>query len=161
MKINSISPFSSVSYSPQLDATKDFATVLLSSISQSTESTPKQPENTTNIYEELSTKYDVRNATFEDIVEISKALHAAGEISFKEVATLTFDYERATKYIKQNAPSPVATNFSMFETDANNQGQRDWIAEFVARTKKDLYYGNMIGHQNKQKIVDILKKLEQ
>ncbi|MFJ7735077.1 hypothetical protein ACIQ2D_01945 [Lysinibacillus sp. NPDC097287] len=49
----------------------------------------------------------------------------------------------------------------MFETDANDQGQRDWIAEFVARTKKDINYGDMIGHQNKQKIVDILKKLEQ
>lgn len=49
----------------------------------------------------------------------------------------------------------------MLETVANAQGQRDWITEFEERAKKNIKYGNMIGHQNKQKIVDILKKLEQ
>lgn len=156
MKINSISSSSSVSYATQRETNSNFASVFMYSTNQTLENGTESKYN-----QETFTNTNVRAATFEEIVELSKALHAAGKISFKEVATLTFDYERATRYIKENAPSTVAANFSMFETAANDKGQRDWIAEFEARAKKDLQYGNLIAHQNKQKIVEILKKLEQ
>ncbi|GLC88761.1 hypothetical protein [Lysinibacillus piscis] len=116
-----------------------------------------------NVWEELSQTYDVRNATFDEMKEIANSLHKAGAISLKELMSLTFDYGRATDYIKQAAQlssMPVAKNFSMYETNADKFGQRDWIAEFSARATKDLQYGNLVGHSTKTKILNILKQLE-
>lgn len=110
------------------------------------------------LYEEISNKYDVRNATFEEIVEMSNELYKAGEISFKEHAVLTFDFGRATNHLKQNAPGYILTSFDMYETSANSNGQRDWIAEFGARASKNLKLGNLIGHQSNMKVFDILER---
>lgn len=108
--------------------------------------------------EDISTKYDVRNATFDEIVEMSNELYEAGEISLKEHAVLTFDFGRATTNLKQNAPGYIPSSFDMYETAANSSGQRDWIAEFSARASKDFMYGNLIGHQNHMKIIDLLER---
>ncbi|HHY74688.1 MAG TPA: hypothetical protein GX497_15965 [Bacillus bacterium] len=118
------------------------------------------PENTiTNIYENLSNKYDVRKATFEEIKEISHSLYEAGEISLKEVAILTFDYERATNDIKNQVGS-VSPNFSLYETEANKNGQRDWIAEYEARAAKFFQSGDLVGYQNSTKILNILREIQ-
>ncbi|MFF5996017.1 hypothetical protein AAGS61_14885 [Lysinibacillus sp. KU-BSD001] len=120
----------------------------------------KENESSGYIYEELSSKYDVRNATFEQIVDISHALYEAGELSFLEVSILTFDYGRATESIKVAAKGSVSSSFDMYETKANAMGQRDWIAEFEARATKDLQYGHLIGHSHKKKILHILQQLD-
>ncbi|WP_431026987.1 hypothetical protein [Lysinibacillus sp. LZ02] len=117
-------------------------------------------ESNEDIYEELSSKYDVRNATFEQIVDISHALYEAGELSLGEVAILTFDYGRATQSIKEVAKGSASPSFDMYETKANAMGQRDWIAEFEARATKDIQYGNLIGHSHKKKILHILQQLD-
>ncbi|MGG0670067.1 hypothetical protein [Sporosarcina koreensis] len=110
------------------------------------------------VYEELSSRYDVRNATFGELVELSSALYEAGEISLKEHALITFDYERATNYLKRNAPG-VPSNFNMYETSADSNGRRDWIAEFGARASKNFKFGNLIGYQSNMKAVEILERL--
>lgn len=115
-------------------------------------------KDSSNLYKELSSRYDVRNATFKEVVEISNALYEAGEISFKEHTLMTFDFERATNYLKQNAPG-VPSSFNMYETPADSNGRRDWIAEFGARASKNLKYGNLIGHQSNQKVHNIFEKL--
>jgi hypothetical protein len=163
MNINSVSPYQSVSYTKNINTKTDSNTANTFSISQSTENVQEakiQQANSANIWEELSSKYDVKKATFEEITEISQALYKAGEISLKEYAVLTFDFERATNYLKQNAPIPVPINFDMYETSANHNGERDWIAEFEARAKQDFKYGNLIGHQNKIKILTVLQRLD-
>lgn len=109
-------------------------------------------------YEEISNKYDVRNATFEEIVEMSNELYEAGEISLKDHAVLTFDFGRATNHLKQNAPGYIPNSFDMYETSANSNGQRDWIAEFGVRASKNLKFGNLIGHQSNLKVIDILER---
>lgn len=114
----------------------------------------------TNILEDIKSKYDVRKATFDEIKEISLALYEAGEISGIEHAILTFDFERATNYLKQNAPVSIPSSFDMYETLSNSSGERDWIAEFEARAEKDFKYGNLIGFSTKKKIVNILQLLE-
>jgi len=86
-------------------------------------------------------------------------LYEAGEFYGWKVALLIFDYERATNSIRQHAQTPVSANFSMYETVADEFGQRDWIAEFEARATKDLKYGNLIAHSNKKKILNILVQL--
>ncbi len=68
-------------------------------------------QNPPAVYEELSTNYDVRNATFEEIVEISNVLYNSGEITLKEHAVITFDFERATNNLKQNAPGTISSDF--------------------------------------------------
>ena len=48
----------------------------------------------------------------------------------------------------------------MHEKAPNRNGERDWVAEFEARANKDFKYGNLIGHQNKMKILTILQRLD-
>lgn len=163
MKINSFSPYQSVSYTKNTNSKTDFNTTNTFSISQSTENEQVakiQQANSSNTWEELSGKYDVRKATFEEITEISQTLYEAGDISLKEHALLTFDYEKSTNYLKQNATMPISANFDMYETLSNSNGERDWIAEFEARASKDFKYGNLIGHQNNMKIFTILQRLD-
>lgn len=112
-----------------------------------------------SIYDDIANKYDVRNATFEELKEIAQELYGAGAITGKDVATLTFDYNRATQYIQQ-AVGLVSSNFSLYETNEDIAGRRDWIAEYEARAAKDRQYGNLIGNANKNKIISILQLLE-
>lgn len=48
----------------------------------------------------------------------------------------------------------------MYETPSNNNGERDWIAEFEARKEKDFKYGNLIGYQIKTKTLNVLQILD-
>ena len=134
---------------------KDFSQVLTSSI-------VKQESNKVDesFYSDLANKYDVRNMNFEELKEITQELYGAGAITLKEVAVLTFDYERATQSIKQAANGKVASDFTMYETNADAFGRRDWIAEFEARAGKDRKYGNTIGNANKTKIISLIQLLE-
>ncbi|MFB4165794.1 hypothetical protein ACE1TI_18845 [Alteribacillus sp. JSM 102045] len=161
--INSVSPYQLISYTKNTYIKTDSYATNTFSISQATENIQEakiQQTNSSNTWEELSSKYDVRKATFEEIKEIAKTLYDAGEISLKEHLGLTFDYEKATNYLKQNAPIPISPNFDMYETVSNRNGKRDWITEFEARANKDLKYGNLIGHQNKMNIFTILQRLD-
>lgn len=116
-------------------------------------------KGSSTVYEELSGKYDVRNATFGEIVEMSEALYNAGEITLAEHATLTFDYDRATENLKRHAPGYISADFNLHETLSNRNGQRDWIAEFRARASKNFKIGNLVGYQSDMKAVEILERL--
>lgn len=113
-----------------------------------------------DVYEELSGKYDIRNATFGEVTEIADALYKAGEISLGELAALTFDYDRATNYMKQAAGMPASAEFSMYKSTANGSNQRDWIAEIEARASDHFKYGNLVGYQLNSKLLAILQKFD-
>ncbi|QDP40873.1 hypothetical protein [Radiobacillus deserti] len=115
--------------------------------------------NFSNVWGELARKYNVRNANFDDIKSISKALYDSGEISLKEVAVMTFDNERASNYLKQNARAHVPDDFNMYQTPSNSSGKRNWITEFEARAQKDFEYGNLIGYHNSKKVLSIFQKI--
>lgn len=134
--------------------TTSFAQVLNS---KSVEKTKADPDEV--IYDELASKYDIRNATFEEVKEIGHALYEAGAMTLKQLMMLTFDYDRATEYIKIAASGKALPNFTMYETAADKEGKRDWIAEFAARAAKDRQYGNLIGSAAKQEILSILQLL--
>lgn len=155
--INSLQPSSSYTASQRLDTSSQQTAF---SIQEEKDVTPTSNEN---VWDELSQMYDVRNATFDEIKEIANTLYKEGAISLKEVVLLTFDYGRATDYMKQAARQtslPVATNFSMYETNADEFGRRDWIAEFSAQAKKQFKLGNLVGHSSRLKIVNLLEQLE-
>ena len=113
-----------------------------------------------SIYSDIANKYDIRNATFEEVKEIAQELYGAGAITGLDLAILTFDYDRATRDIKQAANGLTSPNFTMYETNTDTFGRRDWIAEFEARAAKDRQYGNFIGNANKNKIISILQLLD-
>ncbi len=111
-------------------------------------------------FSDLKNKYNIRSATFEEVKEIANELYEAGAITFFDVSILTFDYGRATQYIKQAVNRQISSNFTMYETNEDAFGRRDWIAEFEARAAKDRQYGNLIGNANKTKIISVLQLLE-
>lgn len=120
----------------------------------------KNQPTSSNIWEEISETYDVRNATFQDIKNIAKILYKAGEISGGEAATLTFDYKKAAIDIQRYSKASVSADFNMYETVVDELDRRDWISEFEALATKDLKYGNLIGHANRSKVLNILYQLE-
>lgn len=164
MNLNSISPQqSNFWYSKTTDMKTSEVTNQLFSIIKTVgnkESSNLPQTNSVNIWDDLSKTHNVRNATFDEIKTISKALYDAGEISLKEVAVLTFDFERATNYLKQNSPVSIPDSFNMYKTTSNSNGERDWIAEFEARAQEDFKYGNLLGYHSNKKILTILKQLE-
>lgn len=101
------------------------------------------PEDSSRIWEKLSSNYNVRKATFEDIVDIANSLYESDEISLKNVASLTFK-----------------PTFSLYETETNVSGQRDWIEEFKQRASKNFSHGNLIGYESNMNVLSILQKLE-
>lgn len=136
---------------------KDFSKILSSSI----EKLEKNAENNI-IYNYLKEKYDIRNATFEEIQEIAQQLYSAGVITGKEHFSLIFDYDRATQHIKEIAKRyvEVSPDFSMTATKTGAFGRRDWIAEFEGRAAKQRKLGNLIGSESNIKIARILRLLE-
>lgn len=117
-------------------------------------------QDSAELYKELSGNYDIRNPTFEEIIVISNALYAVGEISLKEHSILTFDFGRATDDLKRYAPGYISPSFDMYETATNSNSQRDWIAEIGARASSHFNYGNLVGYQMNSKILAVLQKLD-
>lgn len=129
------------------------------SVTQEQDLNLKQEQNASyRVWEELSKDYDVQNATFDEICDISLKLYEAGEITFKDHATLTFDWNRGVKYFRQNLQVPVKSDLNL--TPANSEGKRDWIAEYEARVKQDWKFGNTLGYHSNLKALDILKRLD-
>lgn len=156
--ITSQQPASSYSKKASVNIENKFALSVNEPVegNQKTSSTQK---DSSAIYEELSSRYDVRNATFGEIVEMSGALYGAGEISLSEHAALTFDYDRASDNLRRHSPGYISEDFNLHETFANSNGQRDWIAEFEARASKNFKFGNILGYESDKKVLDILGRL--
>lgn len=162
MNINSVVfhqsvPLYSKSNTDQSEKTNTFSSIV-DKVGENGHHSNSITKDPSKLYEELSDKYDVRNATFEEIVEISNVLFEAGEISSVEHALITFDFERATNYLKQ-LTSGVPSNFNMYETSADSNGRRNWIEEFGARASKDFKFGNLAGYQSNFKFLNILERL--
>lgn len=117
-----------------------------------------KPNNSNNVLEEIPSNHNVRNATFEEISEISLKLYEAGEISLLDHSILSFDWERAADYFRQNLKVHVKSDLNL--TPTNIEGRRDWIAEFEARMNRDFKHNNLLGYENNKKIYNILKKLD-
>ncbi|AUJ27015.1 MULTISPECIES: hypothetical protein [Virgibacillus] len=124
-----------------------------------TQETSSAKKDTPNIWRELSEKYDITNASFEDLNAISTALYEAGQISLREHAGFTFDFNRATESLKQQATG-ISPHFTMYATQANEWGNRNWIEEFQARADRAFQYGNIIGHHTNNNLTAILQKLK-
>jgi hypothetical protein len=106
-------------------------------------------EQTPEIWEELAREYDIRNATFDELCDMSLKLYRAGQISFQEHGLLTFDPGK----------SPQTSGFTFNLIPANPEGRKDWIAEYEARLRQDSKI-NPSSCAFDQKLILILKRLD-
>lgn len=102
-----------------------------------------------DIYEQLSKDYNIRNASHEQVCEISRILYNQGEISLFEHGRFTFKLEL-----------PQYPNYRYFLTEADQCGKRDWIAEYDARIQQDKKIGNTQGYMQNKKMMEVLMRLE-
>lgn len=109
-----------------------------------------------DIWAELGSKYDVRHATFDELCEIANKLYSAGQISFGDMAIMTFDWKRAADDLRKDHPDVVA---DLNLVPADSEGRRDWIAEFDARAKRAFSQGNDGGYIRNQKLADVLRRI--
>lgn len=118
----------------------------------------KTEMKTSNIWDDLSIKYDITSATFNELNEISSTLYELGEISLKEHALLTFDLNRAIEFLKPKT-SDISSNFPMYPTNANETAEINWINEFQVRADQAFISGNIIGQQAHLNLITILQKI--
>lgn len=109
-----------------------------------------------NIWTQLTDKYDIRHASFDELCELSTSLYDAGEISLFDHAMFTFDWKRAAADLAKTFPDAVS---DLNLTPADAAGNRDWIAEFEARAKRDFRTNNIRGYVENQKLSKILRQL--
>lgn len=105
--------------------------------------------NCSDVWEKLSEKFNISNASFNDIKYVSSELYKAGQISLLDHGILTFDPSESPQRIKPN----------IFLTQSDSNARMDWIAEYEARANKDLNIGNTTGYLNNKRILNILKQL--
>lgn len=112
---------------------------------------PKLNESA-DIWGELSKKYNIRNASFSEVCDISSKLYEAGQISLKNLGDLTFDINRAIQSITGKPGNG-------YLTPANQDGRRDWIAEYEAKSTREFKNGNVREYTQDQELVKVLKRL--
>lgn len=114
--------------------------------------TEDKQKNCTDIWKELSNQYDIRNATIDELCDITLKLYKAGEISLFDHAFLSFDLDKALRElrIRFNIPLPKT----------NIDGKKDWIAEYEARANMHLERGDIVGYKNMQRMLGILRRLQ-
>ena len=105
--------------------------------------------NSSTVWDELKNKYDVRNASSDEINTISTTLYNSGQISLLDQATLTFDPSKSSQQI----------NGTIYLTQANGN-KRDWIAEYQARAEQALKFGDTQSYTQDEHIKDILERLQ-
>lgn len=105
--------------------------------------------NCSDVWEKLSEKFNISNASFNYIKYISSELYKAGQISLLDHGILTFDPSESPQRIKPN----------IFLTQSDSNARMDWIAEYEARANRDLNIGNTTGYLNNKRILNILKQI--
>ncbi|WP_053954668.1 hypothetical protein [Inediibacterium massiliense] len=110
-----------------------------------------ETNNQTDIYGKLKQKYDIRNATFDEVKEIAEKLHEAGEISEFQYANLILDRSRIS----------VPEHEKKFLIDRYHGGRQDWIEIYEDQAKTCLSYGDMNSYNKNIDIIKALKKCEQ
>ncbi|MBS4539567.1 hypothetical protein GOQ27_13920 [Clostridium sp. D2Q-11] len=101
-----------------------------------------------DIWKRLGEKYDVTNATFEEICEIGKELYKAKEITLLELGHLTLDLSRLPG-VKENS-----FIYQFYK------GRKNWIEAFKDRAKNQLSFGNMSAYHDFMKCAQYLRRIE-
>lgn len=106
-------------------------------------------KDSTDIWVELASKYNIKNATFEELSNLSTELYKAGEISLFEHGLMTLRDPSKSSLFK----------FTNNLTAADKYGRRDWVVEFQARMERDQKINNDLGYKNNLRAFEILSRL--
>lgn len=106
-----------------------------------------------DIWVYLGNKYDIHNATFDELCEISHELYTNGEISLLDHGILTL----VPKILAQESGQG---NTSIYLTSADGMGRRDWIAELEAQANLQLRQGNIEGYAKRRQLAKILGQIK-
>lgn len=102
-----------------------------------------------NIYKQIAKDYDITNATFDEFVDIQHKLYKAGEISFDQMASTTFDYSKC-KFGRKD----IALSRPMLE------GKHNWINYFNKMKNRCINAGANDAVKIKSNAINILQKIE-
>lgn len=108
----------------------------------------KTKEIESDIEEELKQKYDIKNATYEEMCEISQKLLHNGKISLLQHMQMTMDHSRL----------PNVSKGSYVDDIFNDGTKKNWTSIFQERANLQLYGGNMDGYNSYINIKNILEK---
>ncbi|WP_427339423.1 hypothetical protein [Caloranaerobacter sp. DY30410] len=105
--------------------------------------------NTNNIWDELRKKYDITNATFDEVKKIAKKLYKAGEISLLELSIICLD------------PSKIpALRRDRLLCAPREGGRHNWIKVFRDIADRCLSNNLIDAYKTNIKIVEIFEKLK-
>jgi hypothetical protein len=131
---------------PKANKKDDFSSI---QTNQSLPNVNAKSSSYSSVWEELKKKYDVNNASNDEISAISTTLYNSGQISLRDHATLTFDPSK----------SPQQINGTIYLTQANGN-KRNWITEYQARAEQSLKFGDTQSYIQNKHIEEILERLQ-
>jgi hypothetical protein len=109
------------------------------------------------IWDELSKKYNITNASFNEISTISRKLYDAKQISLGDHGSFTL-----IPQIKARLKARFNQNKNPFLT-SNKQNWKEekinWKEEFEAQIERDRKNGNILGYNHNKKLLGFLEKI--
>ncbi|MBU1616097.1 hypothetical protein KJ693_12420 [bacterium] len=107
---------------------------------------------TSKVLDELAQKYDVRNATLDEIGEIGVKLFNVGIISMTEFCGMGFDPDHFGE-------CPMLQH-TFFTTSADSNGRRDWVTEYEKRAERSLKeYNSIENYISDTGVAKVLKEI--
>jgi len=103
-----------------------------------------------DIWKELGGKHNVKGMTLESMQTVSLTLYNNDKITIHEHTVMTFSMG---KDAAEEQPDP-------FLTEADEEGKRNWIAEFQARLREHRQAGDEDAAAMDDRILGILERLE-
>jgi hypothetical protein len=117
-----------------------------------------------SMWNELAQKYDITNASFNEICTISRKLYDAKQISLLEHSQLSFMPRALANHLKNiQKIMPDAKNHPLLTLrDTTNNWEEEkinWIEEFEAKMELSKKGGCFRAYNNQKKVVGFLKRL--
>lgn len=117
---------------------------------EGSEAADKGSKNLQDIWKELGKAHNVTNMSLESLRTVSLTLHNNDKVTIEEHTVMNFSFTQDQADDKQG----------MFRTEADEDGKRDWIAEFKARLEEHQAQNNEQAAAMDKRILSILERLQ-
>lgn len=117
---------------------------------EASETAEKAPKNLQDIWKELGKSHNVTSMSLESLRTVSLTLHNNDKITIEEHTVMNFSFTEDNADNKQG----------LFRTEADENGKRDWIAEFKARLEEHQKQNNEQAAAMDKRILTILERLQ-
>ncbi len=117
---------------------------------EASENAENAPKNLQDIWKELGKANSVTSMSLESLRTVSLTLHNNDKITIEEHTMMSFSFTQNEKENEQG----------IFRTDADENGKRDWIAEFKARLEEHQAQNDEQAAAMDKRILGILERLQ-